>query len=378
MKLFIDSFFALIFLFLQTASSISVDDSSTRTNGLRTSNDEGNGISTTTPRLSWRLSSNSRNDSQTAYEIQVSSYYNTNGSPDMWESGKVSSSSPYASYAGRALVSRDIGWWRVRVWDANDTASSWTSITTFEIGLLNQSDWNASWIANTQYAVGTNSLPVFAKVFTIACTVTKARLYLLGLGQHAAMINGVAVTDAVLEPGYSAVDKTLFYSSYNIEGLISQGTNVIGVELGKGEYDPENALGGRYMKYTSAAQQLKLISQIEYTCSTGSVITVPSDTTWITTVSGPRIESSWYGGEEYDARKVLTDYSKASGSRSGWSQANITTAPLGKLVGASSPPLKVVQTVAATSVTQVCNCVSLQICVHFSHLRFLGWHILGI
>ena len=358
--------FPLIFLFclIHRVLSISIEANSPRANGLRA----GNGISTTTPRLSWRLASSTRNDSQTAYQIQVATSSSALSSPDMWDSGKVSTSNNSASYAGVTLVSRDIGWWRVRVWDAHDKASSWSGITTFEIGLLSSSDWNATWIANTNYVTGVNSLPIFAKVFNVTCSVSKARLYLLGLGQHAAMINGRAVSDTVLEPGYSDVNSTLFYSSYDVGSLVSKGTNVLGIELGKGEYDPEPGLWGRYMKYTKAPQQLMLISQLEYTCSTGATVIIGSDDTWVTTVNGPRIESSWYGGEEYDARMVFDNYSVASGNRTGWVTANITSGPSGKLVGVSSPPLKVVETVAATSVTQVSS-NSLKIChVHTSDI----------
>ncbi|CZR70017.1 uncharacterized protein PAC_19918 [Phialocephala subalpina] len=358
--------FLFVFLscLIYRASSISIEANSPRANGLHA----GNGISTT-PRFSWRLASTSRNDSQTAYQIQVANSASALSSPDMWDSGKVSSSSTSASYSRVTLVSRDIGWWRVRVWDANDTTSSWSSVTTFELGLLNSSDWNATWIANTNYVRGINSLPIFAKVFNVTCSVTKARLYLLGLGQHAAMINGVAVSDAVLEPGYSTVASTLFYSSYNISGLISKGTNVLGVELGKGEYDPEPGLWGRYMKYTKAAQQLMLISQLEYTCSTGEIVHIGSDGSWLTTVDGPRIESSWYGGEEYDARKIFANYSMESGNRAGWVTANTTTGPLGKLVGTSSPPLKVVQTMTAADLTQV----GTQWVFDFG-VNFAGWY----
>jgi hypothetical protein len=60
----------------------------------------------------------------------------------------------------------------------------------FEMGLLNSSDWKASWIGNTAYVLGSNSLPVFAKTFSVSCPTTQSRLYLLGLGAHSATING--------------------------------------------------------------------------------------------------------------------------------------------------------------------------------------------
>jgi hypothetical protein len=329
--------------------------------GLRTNSLQNPmGVSTATPRFSWWSTSTKRADTQIAYQIQVASSSSSLSSPDMWDTGKITSGDISTVYGGSALSSRKIGFWRIRIWDSTDTASSWSDIATFEMGLLSSSDWVASWIANEQYVSGNNSLPIFAKTFTVksTCVITQARLYLLGLGQHAAMINGVAVTDAVLEPGYATYNKTLRYSSYNISTLLIPGNNAIGVELGKGVYDAVPGIGGRYMKFTNPAQQLKLIAQLEYTCLDGNKVTIPTDKTWVTTTSGPLLESSWYGGEEYDARNAYVDYSKASGNRTGWVNSNTTTSPGGILVGDANPPIKIIETFAASSVTKV-SCQSL-------------------
>lgn len=336
-----------IFCYVSQVVSIAVESGSLRADGLSSPI----GINSKAPRLSWRTTSTNRGDVQTAYQIQVASSA-TLSTADLWDSGKTASSDFSAPYAGSTLSSRSIGWWRVRVWDSSDAVSSWSTVTSFELG-LSSTDWKASWIANPQFATGKNSLPVFAKAFKVSCAVATARLYLIGLGQHSALINGMAVTNNVLEPAYSHWNKTLRYSSYDISALLTAGDNVIGVELGKGEYDQDTALGGRYNKFINPTAELKLISQLEYTCSTGNRVIVPSDATWLTTTAGPRIESAWYGGEEYDARKILKDYSKPSGNRAGWSNASITSSPGGTLIGLEQPPLKVQQTLSAVSVTKV-------------------------
>lgn len=313
------------------------------------------GVSTTTPRLSWWLTSTRRGDTQTAYQIQVASSSSDLSSPDMWDTGKILSNEISIDYAGLTLNSRKIGYWRVKVWDSTGTTSAWSSVATFEMGLLSPSDWSALWIANLNYVSGSNSLPMFAKTFTIknTCAITQARLYLLGLGQHSAMINGAAVTEAVLEPGYATYNKTLRYSSYNVSTLVMPGNNAIGIELGKGVYDAEPGLANRYMKFTNPAQLLKLIAQLEYTCSDGSKVIIPSDKTWVTTTSGPYIETSWYGGEEYDARNAFMGYSTSSGNRTGWISAETTTSPGGTLIGDANPSMKIIDKLTAVSVTKV-------------------------
>ena len=36
--------------------------------------------------------------------------------------------------------------WQVRVWDQNDSASAWSSVATWTMGLLNQGDWQGGWL----------------------------------------------------------------------------------------------------------------------------------------------------------------------------------------------------------------------------------------
>ena len=339
----------LLGLLSAPAFALVVEPGSLRADGLS----DYLGLPNPTPRLSWRLTSTTRGDSQTAYQIQAASDPSKLESPDLWDTGEVVSATQNVVYSGSTLSSRSTVYWRVRAWDANGTASNWSEDAYVEMALLSGSDWTASWIANTGYVTGENSLPVFAKEFSVDCPITTGRLYLLGLGQHDATLNGYSVTDEVLAPGYSTIAKTMLYSSYNITSLLGSGSNVLGIELGKGEYDPEPGLGGRYMRYTTSPVQLKLISQLEWTCQNGSRFSMVSDGSWQTTLEGPRIESSWYGGEEYDARKDLGNYTAPNGNRSGWSTVTISTSPGGQMTNPATPPLKIVDEITAVSVTQV-------------------------
>lgn len=251
---------------------------------------------------------------------------------------------------------------------------AWSEETSFEIGLLESGDWSAKWIGNKQYKVGVNSLPLFVKSFSVECgTVVKARLY-LGLGQHAALVNGHVAGDDVLTPGYSNPNKTLLYSSYDITGSISQDTNVIGIELGKSLWDPKAALGKRYMKIVVQPVQLMMIAQLEYACYDDTSHVVASDETSLTSLEGPRIESSWYGDEEYDARKEILSWSTTDGDHSLWPTANLTTPPLGTLVSPRFPPLKIVDRFPAVIVIGPING---QYVFDFG-VNFAGWYALRI
>src|SRR5208283_3293287 len=117
------------------------------------------GIDRTNPRLSWKLQSpplssrvvpvSGRGLKQTAYQIQVAATEQAlaDGQIDLWDSGRVNSDqSNLVTYRGKALESREMCWWKVRVWDQDGKASAWSEPALWSMGLLQPSDWDAKWI----------------------------------------------------------------------------------------------------------------------------------------------------------------------------------------------------------------------------------------
>jgi len=354
MKMLSRAFGLIIFaIFSQLADALIVDSARLQANGLNTPL----GLATAIPRLSWVPLSSMRNDRQTAFQLQASSE-SSFSSANLWDTGRTISDEFSVVYAGKALQSRERAYWRVRLWDAHGDVGAWSDTTWFELALMEQSDWTAQWITNTQYVTGVNGLPMFAKEFTAACTPAKARLYILGLGVQYATINGKPVTSELLMPSYSTMNTTLFYNAYDITSNFSAGSNVLGVELGKGVYDAMKGLGGRYTKFIAvgAPLPLKLIAQLEYTCSDGQMHTIVSDSSWKTTTEGPALEANWYGGWEYDARREIPDAFSPSGNRSSWIAPNITTSPYPnmdpQLLSPEMPPLRVVETFTCKAITK--------------------------
>src|SRR3954447_24779335 len=284
------------------------------------------GLGDPTPNLSWRLSGGR----QTAYEVRVASSAAQLDQPDLWDSGKVSSGeTSNIVYAGAPLASRKAVVWDVRVWDASGAASDWSAPASWEMGLLANADWSAKWIENPDYTYATadvpNPLPVFAKPFQASGPVAKARLYMTGLGQYAAKLNGRPVGDAVLEPGQTSYHAEVDYRTYDVTHLLRQGANLLGVETGSGAYQRVRT-GGRYFFQNNPAPVYgapKTIAQLEITYADGSKQTIASDTSWRTQLGGTTF-SSWWSGEDYDARRQATDWTAASTlSGSGWRDAGL-------------------------------------------------------
>ena len=100
------------------------------------------GIDIVKPRLSWQLITERNNVSQKAYQIMVSTDAAKleNNVGDLWDTDKVlSDQSIQIIYDGNELESRQKVFWKVKVWNQNNVASSWSEVSTWEMAFLNQS-----------------------------------------------------------------------------------------------------------------------------------------------------------------------------------------------------------------------------------------------
>lgn len=107
------------------------------------------GIDVTTPRLGWTLVSEAPAQIQSGYQILVASSLTQLQADqgDLWDSGKVASNdTTFIVYAGKPLSSRQACYWKVRVWDGEDTPSPWSGPSLWSMGLLSPEDWTAAWI----------------------------------------------------------------------------------------------------------------------------------------------------------------------------------------------------------------------------------------
>jgi len=108
------------------------------------------GVGETEPRLGWLVSSDQRGAGQSAYHILVASTPDllAANQGDLWDSGKVTSDQTAAIvYAGKALASRTACWWKLQVWDQAGAESPWSTPSSWTMGLLKPTDWQAKWIA---------------------------------------------------------------------------------------------------------------------------------------------------------------------------------------------------------------------------------------
>jgi alpha-L-rhamnosidase len=132
------------------------------------------GIDVKIPRFSWGLTHPGRAVMQSAYQIQVASTEERllDNTGDIWDSGEVQSKeSVHVPFNGAPLEACHKYYWRVRWWDQSNQVSRYSETATFEMGLLQESDWRAEWIEGKD---------LFRKQITVDKKIESARVYVSG------------------------------------------------------------------------------------------------------------------------------------------------------------------------------------------------------
>lgn len=337
------------------------------------------GLESKTPRFSYLLPLGHRGERQTAYQILAASQRELleEGKADLWDSGKVMEERNYGlPYAGKTLTSRQEVFWKVRVWDEQDQASSFSECARFEMGLLEEDDWRGIWIGQGDDFDGDKSAaPAFRTGFGLQekNTVKRGRLYISGLGLFQASINGRSVSDHLFEPGESEFNRRVYYVTYDVTDLLQEGENVLGVVLGNGQYvnfavSPVMKMGDgslcgkhRYQKddtiflKNGICGDKKLIAQVEVTRKDGSVeLLAASGESWEMGES-PITFQNWYGGEDFDGKKALEmkGWDMSGYDSLGWERAKEMKPPLGKLSAKEFLPIRIWERWQAKSVTRL-------------------------
>lgn len=295
------------------------------------------GISTPQPRLSWQLTSPTRNTKQTAYEIRVSPAEASLAKGTTWQSGRVASdSSVHVSYKGAPLTSGGRYQWQVRVWDQTGKPSGWSTPGTFLVGLLSPADWTARWIGPSPADTAGQPSPLLRKAFATKKAIRSATAFITAHGMYEAQINGKRVGDAYLTPGWTSYNKRLQYQTYDVTNLLRSGQNAVGVMLGSGWYRGNLAWSNARNHYGS---DIALLFQLLITYTDGSTDTVISDGSWQSSTGAVR-HSEVYHGELVDARMDKPTWATAGYGASDWHPVVVADYPKNHLVTTVNEPVR--------------------------------------
>jgi len=331
------------------------------------------------PRLSWR----SGVKNQTAYEIAVASNLDNllKGKPDLWSTGRVPDGRSVAiPYAGAPLKSRQMAFWRVRVWAEGDTKPGrWSEASSWQMALLEASDWKASWITSPDNTPALSSPGIerwlsataedphfknenritdtkrrlrkmppatyFRKDFIVRRPVESARLYSTSAGYSEFFLSGDKIGDRIFNPAQTDFDKRIYYDVDDVTDRLSVGPQTLAIHLGNGFYGERTAFGMAKLFYGEPAA----IAQLEIKYDDGSQDIIISDDSWFARPS-PILKNGVYSGEVYDARLAVETPAKPSVDFDTLKAKILETSPTKQLLAAEMPPVRRVKEVRPVAI----------------------------
>jgi len=301
------------------------------------------GLGAMRPRFSWQLRADRPHVLQRAYRIQVSSALAGFDEDHLvWDTGMVESDqSNLVEYAGEKLLSRGRYHVRVKVWDQHGHESDWSEPGMFEMGLLDTSDWQASWITPDPNAIDSQAEEIFMlrRQFTVEGEVRRATIYATALGMYELELNGERVGDGQYAPGWTSYRNRLQVQAYEVTKLLRHGDNAIGAMLANGWY---KGILGWNLQGNLYGDQRALLLQLHIDYADGRTQLITSDGLWRAS-TGPILMSEIYHGETYDARLEKRGWSQAGYDDQGWASVVMLEHPKHILIMQENEPLRITQ-----------------------------------
>jgi alpha-L-rhamnosidase len=234
------------------------------------------------------------------------------------------------------------------------------------MGLLSAEDWAGIWIsdgrilsANDGAFYEDDPVPLFRRSFQVEKPVRRARLYTTALGYHEFRLNGQVVSDHVLDPPWTSVEKRSLYACHDLTERLSEGENVLGAMLGNGWYNPlPLRMWGRInLRDHLTVGRPRLLAQLIIEYDDGTSQRVASDETW-RVAAGPILQNSVYLGEEYDARLEKSGWDMPGFDDAEWTHATEATfdglgGTPGQLRTSPIPPIRVTTRLSPISLSEV-------------------------
>jgi alpha-L-rhamnosidase len=336
------------------------------------------------PRLGWvNISETSeRGQNQTAWQIRAATSRALLEMPDLWDSKKVNGNqSTRIKYEGVPLKSRQQCWWQVRVWDKGGVVSEWSEPAFWHMGLLETSDWKATWIGAPWQGEETlpkpmnpsaplpeklpPPAPLLRKEFNVTKQIEKARVFVTGLGYFELYLNGEKVGDDVLVPNQTNYGKRsnlmeqniplpddfrrykVMYLAYDVKDMLKNGDNAIGGIIGNGFYNPA--------KYWAEGYGTpRFLAQLYITYADGTEEIIVSDESWKASESPILMDMVFYG-EHYDARREQPGWNTAGFDDSAWQQVAVRKAPEGEMVAHTAHPDRVMEKLKPIRIERMYN-----------------------
>ncbi|MCQ9215348.1 alpha-L-rhamnosidase [Streptococcus gallolyticus] len=179
----------------------------------------------------------------------------------------------------------------VRVSVTDDLENTANAQTFFETA--KDEIWTGQWVTGNE---DKNTHIVLQKSFHLDDKVSKARLYISGLGLFETSLNGDKIGDEVLAPYYSRYPDEVQYLTFDVTDALKAKDNVLEIALGNGWYKGRFGLNGQKENFGS---EFKAIAELHLTYENDEKAIIATDKTWSYHLSQTQL-SDIYDGEEID------------------------------------------------------------------------------
>jgi alpha-L-rhamnosidase len=191
-----------------------------------------------------------------------------------------------------------------------------------------------------------NDTVYIRRTFTLNAPVESAAAYVNVRGAYELYINGQKVSDDVLSPAVTGLEKYLLYRTYDIRPYLKSGDNCAGIWLGQGWCQ------------SGGWEHVKPLVRAQLEISAGGKSTViGTDSRWLCTPSSHSRLGNWkwnnMGGEHIDARRAIDGWSKAGINEESWLPVKEVTQPTGKVASQACAPNRIGETIALKAIRKL-------------------------
>jgi alpha-L-rhamnosidase len=194
----------------------------------------------------------------------------------------------------------------------------------------------------------TGTVKALRQTFEVAKPVASARIYATALGAYKLSINGRAVGEDILSPGWTDFRQRVIYQTYDVTTEVQSGKNAVAAWLAPGWYATPLQWFRQGYNYGKTPPALRAQLRIEY--RDGSVDWILTDEKWKAGIS-PVLSAEIYDGETYDARKVQSGWDTIRFADANWKTAEVVQPHEPEIVWQYFPPIRAEKTLDAKTVS---------------------------
>ena len=272
------------------------------------------GLPSEAPLLRWSIESSQPGLTQLGYEIEASS---TASFESIVETTASRGSEQFGIEApGGSLSSRERRFFRVRV-ETEAGWSDWSDTYSYEAGLLGAEDFIAA--AITDGSKHSEPVALLRKEFKTSSKPVSARLYVSAHGVYDVMVNGLAVADEFLNPGWTAYQDRLNVATFDVTKQLRSGANAIGIELADGWFRGKLGFMNKFDNYGTLTA---VLAQLEITLEDGTVQVIGTDDSFKCSTGETRF-ASIYDGTTTDYNFEQCGWAEPGFDDSSWKSAQL-------------------------------------------------------